>query len=141
MKMIALATAVAMLLLGLFGADASVGGPMGMMMVAVLAVLAAGIYDAASNRRGPLGGITSIAAAIAGGFAAIILLGNVMMDVVMPMLHLEGSLASSQSPMKYVVFAAMGAVTVFGSWGALIIVEWLRRKMMRRVSDGEGASS
>lgn len=136
MKMIVLATVVAMVLLGLFGTDASVGGPMGMMMVAVIAVLAAGIHDAASHRRGPLGWIVSIAAAIAGGFAAITLVGNVMMDIVMPMLRLDGSLASSQHPVKYVVFAAMGALTVLGSWAALALVDQLRQKMTRRASHG-----
>lgn len=136
MKMIVLATVVAMVLLGLFGTDASVGGPMGMMMVAVIAVLAAGIHDAASHRRGPLGWIVSIAAAIAGGFAAITLVGNVMMDIVMPMLRLDGSLASSRHPVKYVVFAAMGALTVLGSWAALALVDQLRQKMTRRASHG-----
>lgn len=136
MKMIALATVIAMLLLGLFGTDASVGGPMGMMIVAVLAVLAAGIHDAAVHQRGPLGWIVSIAAAIAGGFAAIMLVGNVMMDVVMPMLNLQGSLASSQNPVKYVLFAAMGAITVLGSWAALALVDQLRQRMMRRASQG-----
>lgn len=136
MKMIALATVIAMLLLGLVGTDASVGGPMGMMLVAVLAVLAAGIHDAAVHRRGPLGWIVSIMAAIAGGCAAIMLVGNVMMDMVMPMLHLDGSLASSQNPLKHVVFAAMGAVTVLGSWAALALVEQLRQKLTRRPSHG-----
>ena len=136
MKMIVLATVVAMVLLGLFGTDASVGGPMGMMMVAVIAVLAAGIHDAASHRRGPLGWIVSIAAAIAGGFVAIMLVGNVMMDIVMPILRLDGSLASSQHPVKYVVFAAMGALTVLGSWAALALVDQLRQKMTRRASHG-----
>jgi len=136
MKMIVLASAIAMLLLGLFGTDASVGGPMGMMMVAVLAVLAAGIHDAASHQRGPLGWIVSIIAAIAGGFAVIILVGNVMMDMIVPMLNLQGSLASSQNPVKYIVFAAMGAITVLGSWAALVLVEQLRQKMMRRTSQG-----
>jgi uncharacterized membrane protein YeaQ/YmgE (transglycosylase-associated protein family) len=136
MKMIALAAVVAMFLLGLFGTDASVGGPMGMMMVAVVAMLAAGIQEAASNGRGPLGWIVSIVAAIVGGFVAVMLFGNVVMEMIVPMLNLNGSLASSHNPMKYILFAAMGAITVLGSWGALQIINLLRQKTVRRASEG-----
>lgn len=126
MKVIVLAAALAMILLGLFGTDASVGGPMGMMMVAVLAMLATGIVDAASHRRGAGGWIVSIVTAVAGGFVAAILVGNVLMDMIVPMLNLNGSLASSQNPVKYLLFAAMGAFIVLGAWGALQIVNRLR---------------
>lgn len=136
MKIILLATVVAMVLLGLFGTDSSVGGSMGMMMVAVVAVLAAGIYDAAAHARGPLGWITSIVVAIIGGFAAIIIFGPVVKEMIVSNISLKGSLASSQHPIKHVAFAAIGAITVLGSWGALAIVEWLRQVRMRRVSNG-----
>lgn len=128
MKVIVLIAAVAMVLLGLFGTDASVGGPMGMMMVAVLAMLATGIFDAASHRRGAGGWIVSIIAAIAGGFVAGILVGSVLMDMIVPMLNLNGSLASAQNPVKYLLFAAMGAIIVLGSWGALQIVNRMRSR-------------
>ncbi|QUS40288.1 hypothetical protein RPMA_16680 [Tardiphaga alba] len=134
MKMIALVAMLAMLLLGVFGTDASVGGPVGMMMVALAAMLATGIHDAAAHARGPLGWIASLVAAFVGGIAAVIVFGMGLMEAILPMLHLEGSLASSQHPLKYVLFAAMGGITVLGSWGALLIVDRLRHMTARRAS-------
>lgn len=71
MKIIALLAVFVMCLLGLVGSKASVGGPMVMMMVSLLVMLAVGIREAKLHECGPLGWIANILVAMIGGFIAV----------------------------------------------------------------------
>lgn len=121
MKMIALAAIVAMILLDLLGPRSSVGGPMGILMLSFLIMLAVGIHEAVTHRRSAPGWIVNIVVAMLGGIVAIILQG-LLMEEILPLLKLEGSLAASVNPAKYILYAAMALLTVFGPWGAIQIV-------------------
>ncbi|MGL9617780.1 hypothetical protein QRQ56_07260 [Bradyrhizobium sp. U531] len=125
MKTITLLAVAAMLLLEVFGPTSSVGGSMSFMLVFVIVTLAVPIYEAWSNRRGAIGWIVNLFASIVGGLTAIALVGMAM-ETILPHLHLEGSLASSQHPLKYVVVAVIAILMVAGSWIPLQIVNRLR---------------
>ena len=124
-----------MLLAQLSGAipNASVGGPLTIMIILLIAMLAVGIYEAWSNRRGPLGWIVNIVVAVVGGCVAGMIGGSAMdiviplLKIVFPFLKIEGSLAASQHPLLYVLLAAITAFTLFGSWLALQLVNRLRQ--------------
>jgi hypothetical protein len=126
-KTITLLAVMAILLLELSGAmsESSVGGPLTIMLVLFLAMLAVGIHEAWLKKRGALGWIVSIVASVIGGFLAASL-GSTAMETMLPHLHLEGSLASSQHPLLYIFSAGMAILTVLGSWIALQIVNRLR---------------
>jgi hypothetical protein len=124
-KAITLLAVAAMLLVEIFGPKASVGGSMSFMLVFVLVVLAVAIYEAWSNKRGAMGWIVNLFASIIGGLVAVALIG-MGMEALLPHLHLEGSLASSQHPLKYVLVAAIAIGMVLGSWMPLWAVNRLR---------------
>jgi hypothetical protein len=67
-----------------------VGGPLTLVLIFLLAMLAAGIHDAWSNRRGVLGWIVSIVCAVIGGFLAV---SPLVLEGLLPFLDLNGSLA------------------------------------------------
>ena len=123
-----------MLLTQLSGAipNASVGGPLTIMVILFIAMLVVGIHEALSNRRGPLGWIVNIAVVVIGGCVAGMIGGSSMdiiipfLKIVFPFLKVEGSLTSSQHPLFYVLLAAMTAFTLFGSWLALQLVNKIR---------------
>ncbi len=125
MKIIAVLAVLAMILQDLLGSRSSVGGPMGLLIISVVIILAVGIYEAWSQQRGAPGWIVNIVVAILGGIVAIILAG-LLMEEVLPMLRLDGSLAASINPAKYLVYAAMALLMVFGPWAALQIVNRFR---------------
>lgn len=125
MKIIALVAVMAMLLLSVAMPNASVGGPLTIMLILFLAMLAVGIHEAWSKKRGVLGWIVNIVVAVIGGFVAVAFAGMAM-ETILPHLHLEGSLASSQHPLLYVVSAAMAILTMLGSWIPLQIVNRFR---------------
>ena len=125
MKTITLLAVAAMLLLEVFGPTSSVGGSMSFTLVFVVVTLAVPIYEAWSNRRGAIGWIVNLFVSILGGLTAIAVIG-LAMETILPHLHLEGSLASSQQPLKYVVVAGLGILMVAGSWIPLQIVNRLR---------------
>jgi hypothetical protein len=111
MKTITLLAVLAMLLLQLSGPKSSVGGPLTMMLILFVAMLAVGIHEAWLNKRGALGWIVSIVASVIGGLVAVIFVGMAM-EMILPHLDLEGSVASSQHPLAYVLNAAMAILTV-----------------------------
>lgn len=127
MRAIALVAVTAILLLDFADATpkSSVGGPLTMLLISLLAMLALGLYEAWSQKRGVLGWIVSIVASFVGGSAGIIA-GGMVMEVMIPYLNLEGSLAASRHPMRYVSSAGMILLTLLGSWIALQIVNRLR---------------
>jgi hypothetical protein len=122
MRIITLVGVIGALLFDFAGAipKSSVGGPLTLLLMYFLAMLAVGIHEAWSNKRGVLGWIVSIVCSIIGGFLAVTF-GGLVMEEIRPLLHLEGSLASSQHPMRYVASAGMMALTLLGSWIALQI--------------------
>lgn len=127
MRIIALIAVVGIVLLELGGAipDSSVGGPLTLMLVFLLAMLAVGLYEAWSQGRGVLGWIVSVVASVVGGFLAVSMGGSVM-EMVLPHLGIEGSLASTRHPLLYVWSAGMMMLTLAGSWLALWLVNRLR---------------
>ena len=98
---------------------------MAILLLFFLAMLAVGFHDAWSNKRGVLGWIVSIVCAIIGGFLALAL-GSLVMEAILPLIKLDGPLATSQHPMRYVAYAGMMALTLLGSWAALQIVNRFR---------------
>ena len=125
MKTITLLAVAAVVLLEVFGPTSSVGGSMSFMLVLALVVLAVAIYEAWSNGRDAIGWVVNIVAAAFGGLLGVALIG-MGMDAMLPYLQLEGSLASSQNPVKYVVVTLVAIVIVLGSWIPLQIVNRLR---------------
>lgn len=127
MRYIALIAVIAVVLLQWGGAvpDSSVGGPMTLVLLFLLAALAAGIHEAWSNKRGVLGWIVSIAAALTGGLLAAGA-GGMILETILPHLNLEGSLAQTRHPLLYVSSAGMMLLTLLGSWLALWLVNRLR---------------
>lgn len=127
MRTIALIAVTTFLLLVLSSAmsQSSVGGPLNIMLILLLAMLAVGISEAWSMKRGAPGWIVNIVVSVVAGFLAASVFG-VTMESILPSLNLEGSLASSGGPLIYVTLAAMTAIVVLGSRGALGIVNRFR---------------
>jgi hypothetical protein len=127
MLFIVIASVIAIIALQASGAvpDASVGGAMTIAFACLSGAVAVGIHDAWTNRRGAGGSILSLVVAFFGGLAAAFAAGMAM-DVVMPLLPLEGSLAETGGPMLYISLAAMMLVTLFGAWLALRLVNRMR---------------
>jgi hypothetical protein len=127
MKYIALAAVIAILLLQLSGAipQSSVGGPMTIAAVVFIAVLAVGIYEAWTKRRGVLGWILSVLLALLGGFLGAEI-GNLVMGLTLMLVRFEGSLAQSGHPLLYVSLIAMVLFPIFGAWAALRTADRMR---------------
>lgn len=127
MKIIAPVFIVGVVLLDLLGIvpKSSVGGPMTLFALFLLAMLAVGIDEAKSYKRGAGGYVGSVALSFVGGFAAVTLSG-LAMDEIIPLLNLDGPLAASRHPMRYALPAAMMAITLLGSWLVLRLVGRLR---------------
>jgi len=116
---------MAMLLLSVAMPTSSVGGPLTIMLILFLVMLAVGIHEAWLKKRGAPGWIVNIVVSVIGGFVVVIFAGMAM-ETILPHLHLEGSLASSQHPLLYVVSASLAILTVLGSWLMLQIVNRFR---------------
>ena len=127
MKMIALCAMLAMCLFGLVGTKASVGGPMALMMICLIAMLAVGAHEAKAHQRGALGWFANILVAVLGGFIAVTAFNLGVLETLLSNFSFEGSLASSEHPLKYLVLASMALVTVLGAWVPLLLVNRSRR--------------
>jgi hypothetical protein len=123
MRAITLIAVSAMLLLELTDAlpKSSVGGPMTMMMLVFVAVLAFGLYDAWSKERGLLGWIVSIVAAVVGGFLGAAMAGAIL-GTILSYLNLGVPLAATQHPLRYIASAGMMLLALLGAWLMLRIV-------------------
>jgi hypothetical protein len=122
MRIIILIAVAAMLLLELTDAlpKSSVGGPMTMLFMVLLALLAAGLYDAWSQRRGVGGWVASIVAALVGGlFGSVV--ASAILGSVLSQLNLGEPLANSDHPLRYVASAGMMLLALLGAWIALQI--------------------
>jgi hypothetical protein len=120
-KTITLLAVAAMLLQAAFGTTSSVGGPMTILLILFITMLAVGIHEAWSNRRGVLGWIVTMVASIIGCFLAASVIG-MGMDEMLSLMHFEGVLAKSNHPMLYILSACEGGLTVLGCWIAIQIV-------------------
>jgi len=120
MKYIATIAVISILLLQFFGAvpQSSVGGPMTLALAFFAAALAVGVHEAWTNKRSILGWIVSIVTAVAGAFLAAEV-GNMVMELLLPYLNLNGPLAQTQGPLLYIVSVAMLLLMLLGSWIAL----------------------
>lgn len=123
MKYITLIAVFGILLLQYTGAipQSSVGGPMTIALALFAAALAVGIHEAWTNKRGVLGWVVNIVVSFAGTFLAAEI-GSLVMELMLPLLHFEGSLAAARLPLSYVALTGMMLLTLLGSWGALWIV-------------------
>lgn len=128
MKIITLLTVVALMLVAASAPKSSVGGPMTIFFVLFIAMLVVAGYEAVLNRRGPLGWIVNIVVAVVAGLVAASV-GSSVLELLMMTVRfgIEGSLMSTQHPILYVFMAAMAAVTVWGSWFGLQVVNRFRK--------------
>ena len=125
MKIIALLAVIVCLLFDIFGTKSSVGGPMTDLLIAFVTMLIVGIYEAVSEKRGPLGWIVNIVAALVGGFVGIWLF-SIVLETTMTLIHFEGQLATSTHPLRYIASAGIAIFTVLGSWIPLKIINRFR---------------
>lgn len=127
MKTIILIAVITILLLELSDAlpKSSVGGPMATMMIFFVAVVAFGIYEAWSQKRGALGWIGSIVASVVGGFLGSVV-ASVILGMVLSYLNLGVPLVETQHPVRYIASAGMMLLALLGSWIALQIANRFR---------------
>jgi hypothetical protein len=131
MRIITVVSVIGIVLADVVGAipRSSVGGPLTLLLMFFLAMLAVGLHEAWSNKRGVLGWIVSIVCSVIGGFAALSI-GGLVMEEILPRLGLNGPLATSQHPMRYISPAIMMVVTLLGAWAALQLVNRFRRSII-----------
>jgi hypothetical protein len=127
MRLIILIAVTTILLLELSDAlpKSSVGGPMAMMMIVFLAVLAFGLYEAWSQKRDVLGWIVSVVASVVGGFLGAAVASTIL-GMVLSSLNLGVPLVETQHPLRYIASAGMMLLALLGSWIALRIVNRYR---------------
>lgn len=120
---IAVIAVIGMILLQYSGAvpKSSVGGPMTLAMGFFAAAFAVAIHEAWTQKRGVVGWIVNIIAVFVGAFVAAEA-GNLLFELILPLLHLEGSLVASGGSLLYVWIAAWTLLMLFGSWVALQVV-------------------
>jgi len=98
-----------------------VGGAMTIGWAFLLAAVVVGIYEAWTKKRGVLGWITNIVASFIGAFLVAPLGGLVVVMILSPFMA-GSSLAATGGPVMYLALSGMMVVTLFGSWGALWLV-------------------
>ncbi|MGD9785756.1 MAG: hypothetical protein AB7E80_14645 [Hyphomicrobiaceae bacterium] len=127
MKIIAVVALLAVTLLPMSGAlpEASVGAAMTLTLLFLIAALAVGIFEAWSMRRGLLGWIVSIVAAVVGGFVGASI-GAMILDISLTLLQPEGPLMQTRHPLLYVSLNGQMLCTLAGAWIALWLVNRLR---------------
>ncbi|ODA67595.1 hypothetical protein A7A08_01629 [Methyloligella halotolerans] len=127
MWIIALVSVVGIVALDLVGGipAASVGGPMTLFFLFLLAMLAVGAHEAWTNERGTIGWILSLLCALIGGFLGLTF-GTVILEAILPRLHLNGPLATAHHPARSIAYAGVMLLTIMGSWLALQIAKRLR---------------
>ncbi len=127
MRIIAPAAVAAVVLIDVLGGipASSVGGPLILLLISVIAMLAVGVHEVWASRRGVGGWILSIILALVGGIGGAFA-ASIILEAILPYLHLEGLLATSRHPMRYLSTAGMMLPVLAGSWGALQSVSRLR---------------
>lgn len=118
---------VAATLIGSAMNTSSVGGSLTALLIAVVAMWAVGLHEIWSKRLGWLGSIGSIVLSFIGGAAGLVI-GSQIMETMLSLVHIEGSLAKSNHPLFYVVSVAMAILTVLGSWSAIQIIVLIKNR-------------
>lgn len=123
MPYIAVIAVIGILLLQYSGAvpNSSVGGPMTLAMGFFAAALAVAIHEAWTQKRGVVGWIVNVIAVFVGAFVAAEV-GNLLFELILPLLPLQGSLVAYGGSLLYVALAAWTLLMLFGSWLALQVV-------------------
>jgi hypothetical protein len=81
-------------------------------------VLALGLYEAWSHKRGVQGWIVSVVASVVGGFLGAVVASSIL-GTVLSYLNLGVPLAETQHPLRYIASAGMMLLALLGSWIAL----------------------
>ena len=123
MKIIALLAMLGITLVTASGAvpKASVGGALTFAVMFLGAALVLGLYEAWSNRRGPLGWIVNIPVAFVGGLIGA-LAGTSIMETLLTLMPPNGSLMEIGGPLLYASINAQMLFTLAGTWLALQVV-------------------
>lgn len=124
MLYITLLAVISILLVQWTGAlpQSSVGGPLTIAMVYFTAALAVAVHEAWTKKRGVLGWILNIVVAFVGAFIAAQLSGMLMVMLIGSVLQVDGSLAKTGGLVFSAALVGGLLATIFGSWGALQIV-------------------
>lgn len=110
----------------------SVGGPLMVALAVLLATLALAIVEAWSRRRGVLGFVVNIVVAFAGMLVVAPLGGAAMAMLLIPFMDGSSSLAGAGGPLFSVALAGQMAITLAGSWAALLLLNrWRDRRGTR----------
>ena len=123
MKYIALIAVLGILLLQASGAIPidSVGGSLTIGLTLLVAGLAVGIHDAWTKRRGVLGWIVNVVVSVFGMFVAATVAGP-FVGILFSIANPGQTLMEAGGPILSAALAAMMAVALLGSWGALRLV-------------------
>ena len=100
----------------------SVGGAMVIAMAVFLGTLAVAIHEAWTKKRGVLGWIVNIVVSFVGVFLVAPLGGLVMVILLAPFMDGASSLAAAGGPQMSIALAGQMAISLLGSWGALLVV-------------------
>ena len=128
MKYIALIAVLGILLLQASGAIPidSVGGSLTIGLALLVAGLAVGIHEAWTKRRGVLGWIVNVVVSFFGMLVAATVAGpfvGILFSIASP----GQTLMEAGGPMLSAALAAIMAVALLGSWGALRLVNRWRK--------------
>ena len=123
MKYIALIAVLGILLLQASGAIPidSVGGSLTIGLALLVAGLAVGIHEAWTRRRGVLGWIVNVVVSFFGMLVAATVAGP-FVGILFSIANPGQTLAEAGGPILSAALAAMMAVALLGSWGALRLV-------------------
>ena len=123
MKYIALIAVLGILLLQASGAIPidSVGGSLTIGLALLVAGLAVGIHEAWTKRRGVLGWIVNVVVSVFGMFVAATVAGP-FVGILFSIANPGQTLMEAGGPILSAALAAMMAVALLGSWGALGLV-------------------
>ena len=123
MKYIALIAVLGILLLQASGAIPidSVGGSLTIGLALLVAGLAVGIHEARTRRRGVLGWIVNIVVSFFGMFVAATVAGP-FVGILFSIANPGQTLMEAGGPILSAALAAMMAVALLGSWGAVRLV-------------------
>ena len=100
----------------------SVGGALVIAMAVLLGTLAVAIHEAWTKKRGVLGWIVNIVVSFVGVFLVAPLGGLVMVILLAPFMDGASSLAAAGGRQMSIALAGQMAISLLGSWGALLVV-------------------
>ena len=128
MKYIALIAVLGILLLQASGAIPidSVGGSLTIGLALLVAGLAVGIHEAWTKRRGVLGWIVNVVVSFFGMLVAATVAGP-FVGILFSIANPGQTLMEAGGPILSAALAAMMAVALLGSWGALRLVNRWRK--------------